>query len=296
MKVLQPVVFSSSQLLSTTAVETYATYSSGTTYAVDAIVVYLTRLYKSLVSANTGNQPDISPTKWQDYGPANKYAMFDSTISTQTTSSSPLVVQVQPGKVCNSIAVLNLLNASSITVEVKDSPSGSVVYNKTINLDGTMIYDWYSYFFEPFDLRETLVLTDIPPYPNCTIKITVTGSGTVGIGNFIYGTSTDIGSVQYGVTIGNRDYSVKETDSFGNTVFVKRAFSRRMEPQLMLDNSKLRYVFRLLNDLRATPTVWIGSEDAQYEPLVIFGFYKDYTVDISYPTTSLVRLEIEGLV
>ncbi len=63
----------------------------------------------------------------------------------------------------------------------------------------------------------------------------------------------------------------------------------------MLDNTKLRYVSKLLSDIRATPTVWVGSEDPQYEPLVIFGFYKDYTVDITYPTASLTRIEIEGM-
>lgn len=295
MKVIQPVIFQTSQLLSTTAVETYSNYAAGTTYNIGQKVVYGLRIYESLVNSNLGNQPDTNPTKWLDIAPANRYACFDNTISTVTTGTSPLVIEVQPGKICNSLSLLNISGATSLQIEVKDNVGGNVVYTKAINLDATSVLDWYMYFFEPFDLRDTVVLTDIPPYGNSVIKITLSGSGTVSLGNFIYGTSTEIGDVQYGVTVGIRDYSVKDTDDFGNTIFVKRAFSRRMEPQLFLENTKLRYVYNLLSELRATPTVWVGSEDAGYEPLVIFGFYKDFTVDIAYPSHSLVRLEIDGL-
>ena len=295
MKVIQPVIFQTSQLLSTTAVETYSNYAAGTTYSIGNKVVYGTRIYESLVNSNLGNQPDTNPTKWLDIAPTNRYACFDNTISTQTSGTSPLVIEVKPGKVTNSLALLNISGGTSLQIEVKDNVGGDVVYTKTVNLDGTQVLDWYMYFFEPYDFRDTVVVTDIPPYTNSVIKITITGSSTVSLGNFVYGTATEIGDVQYGVTVGIRDYSVKDTDDFGNTIFVKRAFSRRMEPQLFLENTKLRYVYNLLSELRATPTVWVGSEDAGYEPLVIFGFYKDFTVDISYPSHSMVRLEIDGL-
>ncbi len=64
MKVIQPVIFQTSQLHSTTAVETYSTYAAGTTYAIGNKVVYGTRIYESLVNANLGNQPDTNSTKW----------------------------------------------------------------------------------------------------------------------------------------------------------------------------------------------------------------------------------------
>ena len=92
MKVIKPVVFSSSQLLSTTAVETEATYDAVTTYAIGNKVVYLTRIYESLVDSNTGNTPDTNPTKWLDIAPANKYAMFDNEVNTSTTAGADLSV------------------------------------------------------------------------------------------------------------------------------------------------------------------------------------------------------------
>lgn len=44
-----------------------ATYNSGTTYAANAIVSYLTETYVSNVGSNIGNTPSSSPTQWTAY-------------------------------------------------------------------------------------------------------------------------------------------------------------------------------------------------------------------------------------
>jgi len=44
----------------------YNKYDATVTYAADERVRYGTRVYKSKVGSNTGNQPDISPTQWED--------------------------------------------------------------------------------------------------------------------------------------------------------------------------------------------------------------------------------------
>ena len=49
-----------------------------------------------------------------------------------------------------------------------------------------------------------------------------------------------------------------------------------------------------LNTIRATPCLWVGSS-GNYETLTVYGFYKDYSVDISYPTYSIISIQIEGL-
>jgi len=64
---------------------------------------------------------------------------------------------------------------------------------------------------------------------------------------------------------------------------------------MMLPNTKLNKVQRVLADLRATPCAWIGTDVAGYEPLTLYGFYRDFSIDVAYPTTSYCSLEIEGL-
>lgn len=295
MQVIRPITFAPAMLISSNATELYPTWAAGTTYAKDAFVDYQTHIYQSLVNSNTGNVPSTSPTQWVLVGPDNTHAMFDGEVQTQTSRATPLSVVVAPGSVFNSAAVMNL-DAEELTFSVRDGAGGPIVYTRTIDLDDTPILDWYMYFFEPYDFRQDVILTDLPAYSNGRIEMTVSKStGTVKVGLLTFGNVFTIGKTLQGAPVGIRDYSVKETDEFGNTTFVQRSFSKRMEPSVFMDNSRLNFIFKLLSEIRATPVVWIGSTDSTYLPLAMLGFYKDFNIDIAYADYSLVRLEIEGL-
>jgi len=45
--------------------------------------------------------------------------------------------------------------------------------------------------------------------------------------------------------------------------------------------------------LPGTPVLWIGSES--FESLTVYGFYKEFSIDLAYPTVSYCSLTIEGL-
>lgn len=297
MKIIKPLTFDASMLLSSNAVEAHPAWLIGTTYAKDDLVDYGTYIYISLVNSNVGNQPDTSPTKWLLVSPDNTHAMFDEQVNTITTSSTPLEVSVEPGEIFNSLALINIRDATSVTIEVTDGVAGPVVYDQTIDLDDTVIVDWYLYFFEPFNFKTDLVITDIPPYSSGVINMTLSaGAGTVGLGNFVFGNLYELGLTQMGANIGIRDYSVKQTDEFGNTTFVARAFSKRMDVSVYVKNTDIRLVSKVLGDIRATPCVYIASEAEDYSPLIVYGFYRDYNIDIAYPSHSIMRVEVEGLI
>jgi hypothetical protein len=295
MKVIKPTTFvAATHLVSTNAVETYAAYNAATTYAKGARVDYGTHIYESLVNSNTGNTPSTSPTFWVLVGPDNVHAMFDDQISTATVSTSPLTVVMTPG-LMNSLALLGLVG-NQVVVNITDGAGGPTVYSRTVSLDGSYVYDWYMYFFEPFTQIGEVVFTDIPPYLNARMTLTLSGSGTVAIGQLSFGTFYELGDAEYGATAGITDYSRKDTDEFGATTFVERAFSKRMTARLMLDAMQMNKVQRVLTDIRAKPAVWIGAEGEAYQPLVVYGFYRDFTIDVAYPTKSYCSLEIEGLI
>ena len=295
MKVIKPITYAESQLISSNTTETYATWAIGTTYALAARVQYGTRIYESVVASNIGNQPDITPTKWLDYSPDNKHAMFDTQVSTQSTKTGTLTTVLNPGTNFNSVALINI-NGTSATVTVQSGVGGAVVYTRTTSLDDTIIIDLYSYFFEPYDFKSELILTDIPPYNNGVITMSlVATTGTAAIGALVPGTYYDLGSTQYGATVGIRDYSVKTTDTYGTTTFVQRAFSKRMDATVFVNSTTLNFNYKLLTDLRAVPAVWIGSDSSALKPLIVFGYYRDFNVNIQYPTYSLCTLSIEGL-
>jgi len=295
MKLIKPNNFVyGTDLVSTTATETYATWSGATTYVLADRKVYGLYIYESLQAGNLNHQPDTSPTWWVLVGPNNKFAMFDLATSTATTKASPLTVVVDTDAI-NSLALIGLIG-TELTISMTDGAGGPTVYTNTINLnDNSLVVDWYTYFFTPFVQIGDVVLTDLPSYNNSRVTMLLTGGGTVQIGELIYGLLYDLGSTEYGATVGIIDYSRKNTDEFGTTTFIERAFSKRMNATFMLDNTQLNFVQRLLASVRAIQCVYIGSEDEDYAPLIVYGFYKDFTINIQYSTKSYCSLEVEGL-
>jgi hypothetical protein len=285
-------------LVYSNAIEVNAAWSSATTYAKDALVDFQESIYISLVNSNTNNSPSApNSTFWSRVGPDNRASMFDGQISTLTTSTSPLIVVLAAG-IINSTALLGLVG-SSVSVHLTDGASSSVVYSRTSGLDGTVLNDWYMYFFEPFVQKGEVVLTDLPPYNSGYLVMILSGGGSVSIGELMVGTVYSLGEydLEQGASIGIIDYSRKDTDpDTGKTTFVERAFSKRMSGQFLIENGSLNGVQRILSDIRAVPSVFIGSEGEDYSPLVVYGFYRDFSIDIAYPTKSFCRLEVEGLI
>ena len=287
-------------LTTSDATETVAAWSNATDYPKDAEVNYSNSIYVSLQTPNLNKQPDLvaNAAFWIRKSANNKYSMFDEFVNTQTTRTASLQVVIAPGQVTNSLALFNLTGVNTFTITVTDGPSGPVTYpTKVFDLDDTNILDWYDYFFEPYDLTTEIIIQDIPPYPNSVMTLNFTGgSGAVGVGNCVFGNIYNIGYTQYGASGGIRDYSAKEANQFGITSLVKRAFSKRMDAVMFIPTENLRVVRKILEELRATPAVWVGTDSSDYDVLNVYGYYRDFNMEINYPSYSLCRLEIEGLI
>lgn len=293
MKVIKPVVIAGALLVSSTATETYAAYNAGTAYALNARATYAGRIWECIQGPSTGNQPDTSPVYWTNFGPTNVQAMFDTEISTATTAEETLSVVVMPGLV-NSLALLEI-DAVGLAVTVQDGLGGPVVYEYAQSLDGSEVLDWLQYFYQPFLPVREVVLTNLPLYGSAHITVTLTSAGTINVGTLAVGASTELGGVEYGASAGIRDYSRKDTSATGVTTFTRRKYSKWTSARLMVDNFALNNLQRVLADLRATPCVWVGVDDPSYAPLTVFGFYRDFSLDVAYPKKSYCSIEIEGL-
>ena len=304
MKVIKPTLITDAMLISSTVAEPSgsdpAVWNAGTAYAVGALAYRASthRVYKRLVAGTTATAPESDLTgtapNWADYAPTNRWAMFDDETGSASTGSSPMTVVIDPGLV-NSLALIELVGAS-VTVTMTDGAAGPTVYTRTVDLSLSSVLDWYAYFFEPFRQRGTVVLLDLPPYLAGRITVTLTGTGTLKMGGLIVGTQYTIGGTKYGASAGIRDYSRKVTDdTTGVTTLAKRRYAKIMSAQLILAAGAANAVQTLLTELRATPCVWIGDDTGGIEPLSVFGWMKDFSLTVAYPTTSFYSLEIEGM-
>lgn len=301
MKIIRPIPITDAILSASSIAETdYAAWSGATTYAAgDRVIVVAThRVYESLQAANLNHDPTTdsttTPVWWVVVGSTNRWRMFDDSPSLQSSAATSISATLTPGERVNSIALLNL-SAATVQVTVTD-PVDGVVYDTLYDLSSpTGIDDWYSYFFEPIARKTDMVLTDLPPYSAADIDIVISEpTGTAAVGEVVIGLYRDIGGTQFGAQLGIQDYSVKQRDDFGNYTILERAFNRRGVFSVWMDAGMVSAAHALLSDLRATPAVYVGADD--YDAAIIYGFFKDFSIDITFSNASVCSIELEGLI
>lgn len=300
MKMVTPTTVTDSILTSSTVTEAdQPLWSSATAYSVGQLVMRTTgvhRIYQCLV-ANTNFPPESNTTgtspKWLDTGPTNRWGMFDSQVGTATTVASSLTVILSP----NTADSLGLLQLIGDSVRVQMVSGSTTVYDKTYSLIyGAPITDWYGYYFSPISKKTDLVVTDLPPYYSGVITITITAaSGNVSCGMCVVGNMFDLGITQQGVSVGITDYSSKVIDTFGNPSIVKKKFVKKMDAKIFADPTRYDLITAALANVRSTPILWVAADNL-YTSLIIFGFYRDWSLDITYGYGSMCSLTIEGVI
>lgn len=297
MKVINPVVLTDAMLISHSIAETdYAAWSGSTTYAIGDRCIQNHKIYESLQASNLNHSPATDTGAlpfWLEVSSTNRWRAFDQQVNSQTTAAGSFTFTVAPGSI-NAIAFVEL-NGGTVRVQMFDG--STPIYDQTQAIDSTSILSWFDYFFGAYDLSAALVFENVPAYLNATVLVTISGAGTVGCGSALFGNIHYLGDTQLGASAGITDYSTKSTNTYGVTKITRRAFSKRSTQRLILDNSTLRRVQALLSVLRATPCLWIGAPDTQlFSPLVVYGYWRDFQLEIAYPRTSFCLLEIEGMI
>jgi hypothetical protein len=302
MQAIEPLTITDSLLVSSNVAENdYAEWSSGITYGIGAraIVSSVHKVYESTVSNNLNNNPttDTTGAYWIEVGATNRWKVFDQHISDPTTNANSVQYVIDSGPtIVNSLAFFGL-SADTIQIQVSSGDPLIEVYNSTFTLqDTSTVIDWYTYFFEPTSIKEEeIIVTDLPAYSNTRITITITDTGnTVQVGQIVLGNLINLGLTGYGSSIGIEDYSRKERDTFGNPVIIERAFAQKANYEVSILTTDARRVQRFLSDYRATPIVWIGNQDPAYG-LIIYGFYTQFSINLSTYSTSYSTIEVEGL-
>jgi len=254
------------------------------------------KIYESLVSANTGNYPptDVLETvpKWLEISATNRWKAFDTSIGSQAINADTITYRITPGEIIDSIAFLNI-NAATVRV-VQTDPIDGVIFDETITLIDDDIIDWYTYFYTGFTTVTDISIQNLLPYRNSYIDITLTYTDeTVAVGAIIIGFAALIGATQYNPSVGITDYSVKTVDPFGKFTITERAFSDTMSCDVLIETGKISSIKNLLAGYRATLLVWIGSDE--YSSTIIYGFYRDFSIVISYPAYAICSIDVEGM-
>jgi hypothetical protein len=271
----------------------------GTTYAVGNrvhIAGTTNKIYESIQATNLGKDPTDAANIlwWVEVGAVNRWRMFDSSNTSQTTGVGGLDVSLTLAQVYNSLALLNVSGASSIRVRQTDAVDG-VVSDQTIAMQAPpSSAEWYNYFFDTIT-NKTSANFDLKTYGSAVLRIEIIGAGVVGCGVAVTGRKRAIGlGVEMGARVGIQDYSRKERNAFGDMEVTERAYSKRADFSMLLNASEVDSLIDFLAYMRATPSVWVGS--SKYGSTTIYGFYKSFDITLQYADYAACTLSLEGLI
>ena len=298
MRVLNPVALTTPMVISSVAENDAPEWDATATYAAGQLVMKAAthRIYESVLGGNKGNDPTAAgTTQWLDTGPTNAWAMFDRAVGTDTIATGSIVLTLTPG----TVSALAVLDTNAETVRVQMLVGGIAIYDRTMtaNVSGGVIADWYDFFFSAIGRLDTLIFPDLPLYSTAQIVVTITGpdpNGPVDVGTLLVGTICELGSTEVGGSVGTLDFSVKTTDQFGVTDVVERPWSKQFQLKAMVDMSAVDGIQRTVAGLRAKPCLWIGEDG--FDALAIYGFFKDFQIDLTLANIAYLSLTVEGLI
>jgi len=275
-----------------------AAWLVGTTYALGDKVSKNHVNYESLQASNTGNDPEeVGSLFWVAQLATNRWAVFDGSIQDQSTRAESATWVITPGVTTNAVSLFNLGPATDLTIVVTD-PTDGEVYNRTFPLvDNSGVIDAYTYFFSPIITVSNICITDIPPYANAAISITVNApGGTASVGQISLGYFEVIGDTLDEVPISINDFTRLNEDQFGRTTPVIRGYSRTATPAIAVDTFRVTYLERRLADQRGIPTVWAFDTKDRDNELVYLGFYNSYNFLYQYAGKTFLDIDIRSLV
>ncbi len=303
LSLMKPATMADAILTSSTAAETdYTAYNSGTTYALGGRCISTTthRVYESLIAGNVGNDPTLidnrigTTPKWSDVSATNRWKMFDDQVASQTSVASPLTVVLHPGFV-NAIGLLGL-DAEAIAVTVKDAPAGNTIYSYTGSLEGSTPFDYYEYFFSPFEPLTDFIVSGIDPYADMQVTVTLTkATGNVMCGMLQVGDLVPLGTTQYGAKAKPKTYSYIKINDYGENEIIKRKKAKDLTATAWLKLEDANNVLDTIGSMLDVPCIVICSDRADYSGLRSFGLVSG---EISYdkPQDCLLSVSVNGLI
>jgi len=210
-------------------------------------------------------------------------------------------VNTSGGTMYRSLADDNIAHtpASSPTYWSTTNSDGSAVTGDMTNLTTRQVLDHYMYAFAPFATRPGVVEFDIPPYSDCVVKVIVTSSvANCKCSGIVVGTYADIGEVQFTAESDAINFSTVDRDIYGTATLVKRRSVPKTSQTLMLDKTRIDYVYAIRSALNAVPALWTAVEDSSSEffgMMLILGVYKRFTINAANASVAVCNLELEEI-
>lgn len=254
------------------------------------------RIFERLIAGTTATPPEEDAINWADVSATNRHKMFDMYEDTVTLADSPLTIVLAPGRITG----LALLRLNADTLTVTETSGATTVYNPpTQNLDASIVRNWRDYFFAPKRQIDVVTKLDVPPYTNGVVTITLTkATGQIQLGKLVVGTATELGETQFRPRVRRLQLSRIERGPFGNLKTKRLRSIPQVSASIVTPVALVRQADAVLDDLRATPAVWIlvrNQANEYAKMLTMLGLCMDSDINPESAKEAITNLQIEGV-
>ncbi len=311
MNILIPKTITAAMIASGTTVAEPApgetAWVSGGNYTERQRVIRATthRVYECVQTATGRTQlPEADPAYWLDAGPTQRFAPFDTYVSTAATATGSISYVLTPGYF-NALSLYGL-TGTQIVVEVRESPGGAVIYRYPQAGAASLTEaptGWYSYLFLPRRQIARLVLKDIPIRPSAQLTVTVTAAtgAPVGIGMINVGDMRPLlgeaewGGTQGGATAEPISYSYIKTNDDGTTEIKRRHKATNMRASVVMPRERADAALADVQEVLDVPCSWVATTATGFDGLNVFGIG---SASMSYDSFGVANLQInvKGLI
>lgn len=272
--------------------ENYEIWDSTKEYQTGDFVIFQNQIYKCATSGISSVSPNLDIYKWVNFGFMNSRRFMDNQVSTISTNKNDTQIVIKTEKEIDTIALFKLDGAF---VEIYDK-NGKLLTEK-INLTYKNSRSWWQYFFGEWTYKHDAIIKLDKPYKGeITIKI-YKGKFGANLGHLVLGNRFFIGVSIYGAKIGIVDYSKITSDEFGNKNFSKGKNAKFTDILVVVGSERVDTVREELEKLAGRVALFIGDErEYGYQSLMIFGYYKDFSILLDNYKTSECQISIEGVI
>lgn len=256
------------------------------------------QVYQCLTA--TSQDPEEGATEdatatWIVVGPTNKWAMFDNLQNTKTINDTDFTVTLNPITYVNTLAVLGFSGVSSVRVEVDDT-GGTTIYDKTFTAsDFSAIYDHYTYVFYQIVALKKLIVEDLPPLPNTTIRVTFSGAD-MQIGELAFGFAVNIGTLVANGTKSDRfRYREQQYNEFGYPTGAAPIVVELNTYDVLVPKLTNPSIQKLLDGLTGKNTLWVGDIGSD-QRMITYGFFERSPIPFNMPNDINYQITVRASV
>jgi hypothetical protein len=276
-------------------------WSSVTSYSAGDYVIrpIIHLIYKSLVNANLGAYPEVSPGLWEEIRPTNQGAMLDLNYGTSTIYNGNGGISATFGR-------------GTLEDSLKTGYAFFGVVGQTLTIEGYINNSWVvthsigleqEYSGVPF-IRKTIVINNQSVYtPEWRFTLTVAGYASnapyfmdgfyAKLGAVMSGNVYDIGATQRGLTFPFVDYSNVKFSETGAGKFKRGGYATPLSASILVDDTMIDYVEHILISIRSTPCTWIPDELNLMRSLL--GWLSSYSIRKYSKNQFFIDLEVKGI-